>query len=232
MKIGLLLAGHTPEELRATRGDFDDMFEALLAGQGFDFASYDVENMAFPDDIRDCNGWLVTGSKHGAYEDHPFIPPLEAFIRAAYDAEIPMVGICFGHQIVAQALGGRVEKFAEGWAIGRREYLFADGRRLALNAWHQDQVTERPEGSRTAANNAFCENAFLVYGTRAFTMQPHPEFENDLLVDYISARRGTGVYPDEMMEAAIQAATQPIDNHAIAQAIGTFFRTGRADVPA
>lgn len=93
-----------------------------------------------PPRSHDADGWLITGSRHGAYEDHAFIPPLEGFIRDAYGAAVPMVSICFGHQIIAQALGGKVEKFNGGWSVGAQDYDFGD-EKLTLNAWHQDQAT-------------------------------------------------------------------------------------------
>lgn len=230
MKIGILQAGHTAPELLSSRGDFDAMFRGLLDGHDFDFASYDVENMAFPDSINDADGWLITGSKHGAYEDHAFIPPLERFIRDCYAADVPMVGICFGHQIVAQALGGRVEQVDRGWAIGRREYATTGGGKLALNAWHQDQVVELPQGATRLADNDFCENAILAYGHRAFTVQPHPEFSNEVLTDYIQVRRGTGTYPGDMLDRAMADAATPVDNELIAASIARFFLTRSADV--
>lgn len=230
MKIGILQAGHTPDALLATRGDFDVMFMRLLDGQGFDFASYDVENMSFPAGIDDADGWLITGSRHGAYEDHPFIPPLEEFVRDAYAASKPLVGICFGHQIVAQALGGRVEKFPGGWALGRTEYELADGRRIALNAWHQDQVTELPEGATSLGRNAFCDNAIVAYGDRAFTIQPHPEFDNALMADYVDMRRGSGTYPDDRMQAAMDGTALPVQSDVIARAIIRFFTTRQVHV--
>lgn len=232
MKIGILQAGHTPAELHPTRGDFDTMFARLLDGHGFTFAAYDVENMIFPDTIQACDGWLITGSKHGAYEDHAFIPPLEQFIRDAYAADVPLVGICFGHQIIAQALGGTVAKFDAGWAIGRRDYHLPDGQTLALNAWHQDQVTALPEGATRLASNAFCENAFLGYGRRAFTVQPHPEFSSDLIRDYVTMRRGTGAYPDDMLTQAEADSIHPLDDGKLAAAIARFFLTRSADVHA
>ena len=76
----------------------------------------------FPEGIHDADGWLITGSRHGAYEDHPWIPPLEEFIRDAYAAQVPLVGICFGHQIIAQAMGGKVEKY-QGRLVGRPHRL-------------------------------------------------------------------------------------------------------------
>ena len=109
MKIGILQTGHAPDELLHDRGDYDAHFARLLDGNGFTFRTYNVVDMDFPGSIHDCDGWLITGSKHGAYEDHPFIPPLEALIREVYNTDLPLVGICFGHQIIAQALGGTVE---------------------------------------------------------------------------------------------------------------------------
>ncbi len=91
---------------------------ACWAGNDFTFRTWQVVNMEFPAIGGRCDGWLITGSKHGAYEDLPFIPPLEDFIRKAYAEHVPLVGICFGHQIIAQAMGGKVEKFKDGWAVG------------------------------------------------------------------------------------------------------------------
>ncbi|MDZ7906621.1 MAG: type 1 glutamine amidotransferase [Cypionkella sp.] len=146
MKIGILQTGEAPDALRDASGDYPDMFMQLLAGQGFDFAVYSVLHGVFPSSVTACDGWLVTGSRHGAYEDHPWIPPLEDFIRAAYDAQVPTVGICFGHQIIAQAMGGRVEGYADGWsAVGPPNKDF-EGQRVTLNAWHQDQVVVKPAG--------------------------------------------------------------------------------------
>tara|TARA_R110000850_G_scaffold194_8_gene1503 strand:- start:1641 stop:2339 length:699 start_codon:yes stop_codon:yes gene_type:complete len=232
MKIGILLAGHTRPQLLSAHGDFDAMFRHLLKGHGFDFVSYDVENMIFPDSVRDADGWLITGSKHGAYENHAFIPPLERFIRDAYAADVPMAGICFGHQIVAQALGGRVEKVDRGWAVGRAEYSTAGGGSLVLNAWHQDQVVQVPQGAICLAGNAFCENAILAYGDRVFTVQPHPEFSNELIADYVDILRGTGDYPDDRMDLAKDATLTPVENARLATSIARFFLTRSANVDA
>ena len=116
--IGILQCGQAPAELKQDMGDYPDMFVRLLDGRGFQFRTWHVEEMEFPASVHDADGWLLTGSRHGAYEDHDFIPPLERFIRDAYDAAVPMVGICFGHQIIAQALGGTVVKHPGGWSVG------------------------------------------------------------------------------------------------------------------
>ena len=225
MRIGILQAGHVPDALRPAHDDYDRMFERLLADEGLAFESFDVERMVFPDGPDRCDGWLVTGSRHGVYEDHPFIPPLEDFLRACVAADRPVVGICFGHQIVAQALGGRVEKFRGGWSVGRRRYE-APGGPLALNAWHQDQVVEAPDGAVAVAQSDFCANAVLAYGRRAWTIQPHPEFSDAVIGALVENRRGTGTYPDALLDAAARdaAAGVPSDAARVAAAIGRFFR--------
>lgn len=222
MRIGILQTGHAPDELRGTRGDYDEHFARLLDGQGLTFKTYNVVDMDFPDDVTTCDGWLITGSKHGAYEDHPFIPPLETFIRNAYAAAVPIVGICFGHQIIAQALGGHVEKFAGGWSVGRCEYNW-QGQTVALNAWHQDQVTALPEGAKVLASNDFCANAALVYQDRIFTVQAHPEFDATF-IDGLATHRGPGVVPQSQLENVAANLNKPVDNDRIAAQIARFFK--------
>jgi GMP synthase-like glutamine amidotransferase len=198
------------------------MFQRLLSDQGFSFRTWRVEVMDFPPDIHAADGWLITGSRHGAYEDHAFIQPLEEFIRAAYSAHVPVVGICFGHQIIAQAMGGKVEQFAKGWSVGPTDYDFK-GQKITLNAWHRDQVTQAPEAAEVIARNDFCENAALLYDDRMFTVQAHPEFGPDF-VDGLMRTRGPGLVPDPLMAAARERLSTPLDAPSIAQRIGDFFR--------
>lgn len=225
MLIGILQTGEAPDVLAPTSGDYPDMFERLLADQGLSFRTYRVLDMEFPESVNDCDGWLITGSRFGAYEDHAFIPPLEDFIREAYAKAVPMVGICFGHQIVAQALGGKVERYPGGWSVGPTEYDF-DGETLRLNAWHRDQVTRKPDAAKVLACNDFCENAALVYGDRIFTVQAHPEFRSEF-IDGLMKTRGKGLVPDTLMAEAGARLDQPVDDQALARRIADFFKASR-----
>jgi len=227
MKIGILVCGHAIDEVAQNHGDYGDWFVTLLAGHGFSFEIYNVVDMEFPAGIGDADGWLLTGSRHGAYEDHRFIPPLEDFVREAYAASVPMAGICFGHQLIAQALGGKVEKYKDGWAVGRQEYTFDGLGDVALNAWHQDQVKELPEGARVIAGNDFCKYAGLVYGDRVYTIQPHPEFSNPVMAEYIKLRRDPDVYDEAMMDHAAENTKRPNDDALLAREIAAFFNQPR-----
>lgn len=224
MKIGILQTGHSPEEL-SHEGNYDAMFAKMLAGHGFSFETYPVVDGVFPDGPEVCDGWLITGSKHGAYEDHEWIAPLEELIRAINAQKRPLVGICFGHQIIAQALGGKVVKFHGGWSVGATEYN-RDGETISVNAWHQDQVVQRPEGARVTGSSAFCENAFLAYGDHIWTSQPHPEFANSF-VDGLIRTRGKGVVPEPILKAAAERIETPLNSDKIATEIAEFFKKER-----
>ncbi len=222
MKIGILMTGHAIPQLEAARGDYDAMFETLLAGRGFAFRRYDVVDGEYPQSPGECDGWLITGSKHGAYEDHPWIPPLEEFIRAVHADGRPMIGVCFGHQIIAQALGGKVIKYPGGWSVGRTEYEI-EGDTMALNAWHQDQVVEPPEGATVIGSSPFCANAAMLIGDRILTIQPHPEFDAEI-VDYLIRLRGKGVVPDDLLEGAAARLDAPTDAARFADRMARFFK--------
>ena len=223
MKIGILQTGKVPPALLAENGEYPEMFERLLAGQGFDFESWPVVDNVLPDSPEAADGWLIPGSRHGVYEDHPWLPPLEAFIREIVAAGRPLVGSCFGHQVIAQALGGHVEKYQGGWSVGPKVYDFPDGPKT-LHAWHQDQVITPPEGAQTVASNDFCAHAALLYPGKAYTVQPHPEFPDSFTAALIDTR-GRGVVPDALLDAARARIGTAIDRSDIAHQIGHFFKT-------
>ncbi|WP_068109921.1 type 1 glutamine amidotransferase [Tropicimonas marinistellae] len=225
MLIGILQTGTAPEELKESTGDYPGMFEQLLAGNGFTFRTWNVEEGDIPAGADAAEGWLITGSKHGVYESHPWIAPLENLIRQIYVDGRPLVGICFGHQIIAQALGGRVEKFSGGWSVGRTIYDF-DGTELALNAWHQDQVIEPPLGAETVASSATCRHAALLYDTRIYTTQAHPEFDAEFLAGLIRTRGK--VLPQSNLDKAIASLPMPTDNAEIARRMAQFLLGGTA----
>ena len=225
MRIGILQTGLAPENLSPEMGDYPDMFTRLLDGQGFTFQTWRVLDGDFPASVHEADGWLITGSRHGVYEDHAWIAPLEQFIRDAYAAHVPLVGICFGHQIVAQAMGGKVERYAGGWSVGPTDYDFG-GETITLNAWHRDQVVEKPANATVIASNDFCANAALLYDDRVLTVQAHPEFRPEF-VDGLIETRGKGLVPDSVLSAATARRDTPLNSQTMAGRIAAFFKEPR-----
>ncbi len=178
--------------------------------------------MEFPNSVNDADGWLLSGSKHGAYEDLPFIAPLEAFIRDTYSAQVPMVGICFGHQIIAQALGGKVAKRTDGWNCKHNAYTF-EGDTKTLMAWHQDEVTVAPLEAVSIGSSAECDIAMIRYQGRALTMQPHPEFPDDVTRIIMEGPAGKTLSESEL-DGVKAGFGKPQDIPAAASQIARFFK--------
>ena len=226
MLIGILQCGHWVNHEVPPHRDYFDLYSDMLAGRGLTFRKWSPVDMDFPASVHDAEGWLISGSRHGAYEDHPWIPPLEEFIRDAYREKVPMVGVCFGHQIMAQALGGTVVKHPGGWSLGNVDYDFDTGS-MALNAFHQDQVVTPPPNARTIASSDFCEHAAFAYDGGPFlSVQPHPEFGRDELETLIDARRNIINAPDRFQWAE-DRLDLPLANDAIADRIAAFFKENR-----
>lgn len=222
MKIGILETGRPLGVLKDKHGAFPDMMHRLLRGQGFTFETFAVLDDRFPASVTECDGWLITGSRNSAYDEESWIRRLEQFLRDAYAADVPIVGICFGHQVLAKALGGKVEKAPQGWGVGPTEYDFG-GCATVINAWHQDQVTEIPAGATRIATSPFCENAAFVYGKRALTYQAHPEFTPGFVRDLMEMRRQ--LLPAEVIANAEKSMERIEPSTHLAGEIAHFFRT-------
>lgn len=222
MEIGILQTGHAPDSLVGDTGDYDAIFAKMLGGHGLTFRNFAVVDGQFPGGADAAEGWLITGSRFGAYEQHPWITPLEDLIRDIHAHGLPLIGVCFGHQIIAQALGGKVEKFAGGWAVGPTNYDFGD-EIMTLNAWHQDQVTVLPEGAKVLASNDFCANAALAIGDTILTIQPHPEFGKPL-IDGLLTHRAPGVVPAGQIATVREKLDTPLDSSRFADRMAAFFK--------
>ena len=219
-RIGILETGPVMPELTEAHGTYADMFQTWLAPFDADFDIFTVYQGDLPKNPADADLWAITGSRYGAYEDHTWIPPLEDFIRACHDTGNKMIGSCFAHQIIAQALGGKVEKSAKGWGLGVHQYATTkwpgqNPPALITQAYHQDQVVTPPHGANVIASSDFCENAALWYPGFALTVQGHPEINADYVYDLLELRRGV-VLTDADVDKALPTVDIPTTSHDLA----------------
>lgn len=224
MKIVILETGRPPSALVDKFGNYPAMFARML-GDEFEIDTFDVTAGELPEDPAADARFLITGSPAGVYEDLPWIPRLENFIRAASGCR--MVGVCFGHQVMAQALGGRVEKSAKGWGAGLHRYEIThreiwmgdDTEWVAVPASHQDQVVIQPPRTNVFAASAFTPFAGLSWADRpAISLQFHPEFSPGFAKALIERR--FDIVPEP--EAAIASLDAPNDNERVAGWIRRF----------
>jgi GMP synthase-like glutamine amidotransferase len=238
MKIGVIQTGRVREPLATAFSEYPPMFEALLKPVAPDFAFEThaiVDGAPLPDPSA-ADGWVLTGSRHGVYDDLPWIGPLKAWLRAVRSAGAPIVGVCFGHQIMAEAFGGRAVKHPGGWRLGVDEFdvivkpgWAAGGPdRLALHSVHQDQVVEIPEDAHVWARGDGCRYAGLMYGDPtdpdAISIQPHPEFEPDFARALAGRLRDDGRVSPAVGDRALAGIGRPVDNAAVARWFAAYLR--------
>ncbi|CAE6893697.1 glutamine amidotransferase-related protein [Vibrio sp. B1FLJ16] len=198
MKIGIITCGYVDPPLSDNHGQYADMIETAFASvnEAMVFQNYDAIKGELPG-LDECHGFILTGSVHNAYDDLPWILALVDWIRSCEARKKPLVGICFGHQIIARALGGVVEKSHKGWGLGSYEVkivalkkwmnLAIDNARMLVS--HQDQVVVVPSEMSVIAGNDFCPNFMLVKDNHILTVQGHPEFSSEFTEKLVKKRQ-------------------------------------------
>ena len=224
MKLGILECDHIPENLRSRYISYNLVFDQLLQphAQKLTCVSHHVFTGEFPDHPDDCDRYLITGSTRSVYESEPWIERLEEYVRTLHQLRKPMIGICFGHQMIAQALGGRTEKAEQGWGVGRQTYqmletpawLDSSPLEFSILASHQDQVTELPDGATCIATSDFCKNAAFTLGDHVLCFQGHPEFTKEFSQGLLDLRRER--YGEELYASGVASLQHPIQTELVA----------------
>ena len=202
MKVGLLMCDHVSPEYRERFGDYSDKFERLFPE--LDFAIYDVVNNEFPDRVDECEVYMATGSRFSVYNKLKWIERLKLFIKQIHDRDSYYVGLCFGHQLIGESLGGKVEKAPGGWCVGVHEFELKEDEewikptqeKFNLLMMCQDQILELPEEAKTLAGSPNCPNGMIRIRDKILGVQAHPEFSkeyNQLLMETRMNKMGDDV---------------------------------------
>ncbi|MHA7899194.1 MAG: type 1 glutamine amidotransferase [Henriciella sp.] len=231
--LTIIETGRPPASIEGDWPLYPAMFESLMAPHldGWRYAAIELsEGAPLPDPAR-LDAILITGSPAGVYDDEPWMAPLMDFIRDSAAAKTPQIGICFGHQAIAHALGAEVTKSEKGWGIGRHTYDVvarpdwmgaSPPTTFSLGVSHQDQVQTLPPGATLIGRNAFCEYAALAYPSeKAISFQGHPEYSPGFSCALYNVRRGTKL-PHAMVDAAEASFAGPVDNALIASWMAAF----------
>ncbi len=237
MKLTILLAGENPPALQNDFGPYADKFIRMFSevDSSLSFDQIEVHAGEKIPEPKELEAVIVTGSAAGVYDYLEWMEPLRNFIRKAHNANLPMLGICFGHQVIADALGGEVIKSPKGWGLGRHVYqmqptpdFFPDGtKKIAIAASHKDQVITPPVGAKVFLSSKFTPNAGLLYANgTTMSMQPHPEFEIEYSRAIFELRRGNPLSETEV-DVAVKTLENPIDNELVALALVGFFKSAK-----
>ena len=232
MKVGILLADQLDPDMRPRFVSYESMFIRLLCScdLGCEYEPYEVFHGFFPESVDFCDAYVITGSRRGAYESETWIDRLKQFVLELADAKKKLLGICFGHQLIAEALGGRVELAPNGWQVGVQTYCVCKSvgwfdpahRELQLYCFHQDQVYKLPDNAECFASNDGCPNAGYVIGNNILTFQSHPEFERTYIECLIQIRRDR---LGRKYEPALSSLDLGVSIQPVTQAIGAFLST-------
>ena len=204
MRVCIIETGLPPEECQAEFGTYPVMIEnwlkPVLPEASFETISV-VSGENLPENPAGFDAYVISGSRHGVYDEIEWIAQLEAFLVRLRDAKIPLCGICFGHQIMAQAYGGIVEKSDKGWGFGTQKYQLHNEDNPVL-VLHQDQVVQAPESATPVGGNEFCPLGALRYDFPALSVQFHPEISPAYIADMAKRFRGSR-FPEHIADAAL-----------------------------
>ncbi len=231
MKLGILQCDEITPELIDRFGCYPDMFKTLFKqiNPTLTFETFSVYQGHLPAHTEICDAYLITGSRHGVYDQIKWLTPFQEFLWQLHKDQCKTVGICFGHQLVGQTFGGIVEKSKKGWGVGlsvnpisnRKQWMEPYKKQLKLLVSHQDQLISLPENAEILAGSEFCPNYLVQYSDHILTVQGHPEFTADYLEALIEQRRGH-IIPEKRAKEALSSLSGQTDNLLMARWILNF----------
>ena len=234
MKIGILKCDSTNENLRKEHGDYSDMFISLFQSvePTLVFETYNVILGEYPKNLQDNNVYLITGSRYGVNDGYKWIDDLESFVLELQYRKHPLIGICFGHQMIAKALGGKTELATQGWGAGVQNYniilteawMEPQLEQFSILSFHKDQVTKLPENAVLIAQNDFCPYSAYYIGEWLISFQGHPELTKDYVRALLYHREN--ILGREVLKNGIKSLEKQIHPQTIAKWILNFIHNG------
>jgi len=238
MKIGLLNAYAYNPDVDDFRQEYGAMFQRFFAehvSSDFSLHLYDVTQRYWPNSMHECDGWIIGASQHSVHDKSSWITKLMEFACACHYNQKPLVGIGFGHQVIAQSLGGDVNKSPKGWGAGVREctvrqqkpWMTPELTTCALNYSHKDQVDMLPGDATLLAGDSFCLHQMHAIGDHLFAIQGHPEYDQPFMRAWLDENK-KGL-TQECYEQAQVSLDKPTDSEIIGNWIRQFFLRDRAN---
>lgn len=221
-RLLIVKTGDTLDAVRASVGDFDAMFRRAVEGLVADVTVVPAHRDAPLPASGDFDATIVTGSPSSVTAREPWAERLGAWMAEAVAADRWLLGVCYGHQLLAAATGGAVERNPRGYEVGTIEVeltaegegdpllgAIATGRRvLAFHSTHMDVVTALPRGARRLASTAMTEVQAFALGERAYGVQFHPEFDRPTIALYVEGRAGLIARDAEERGAPVASALE------------------------
>ena len=234
MKIGILLTDHVMDELIEKHGDMDDFYKYIFktVDPTIELEIFDVVEGIYPNNINDCEGYLITGSRFSVYDQIDWIIKLKEFVKELDQLKKSLIGVCFGHQLIAEVLGGEAKAAESGWTVGNQTYelmkdipwLKEDVSFFTLLHSHKDQVNKLPDNATLIASTKKVPIAMYSIGDHIFSHQGHPEFKPEYVHDVATIRKE--VLGDKVYLAAVENLKNIVpDNEMIAKCWIEFFRS-------
>ncbi|MEA2115006.1 MAG: GMP synthase [Thermodesulfobacteriota bacterium] len=233
MKAAILQSDNVLAKFQPQFGDYPAMIEQMFDGVDLplSFDTYDCRQGQFPDDINEYDFYITTGSKASVYDDLPWIQQLVEFVQLLYKQQKKLIGICFGHQIIAMALAGKVEKSEKGWGIGiadnriiaHPEWMKSEPAKINILVSHQDQIIELPDNTLVIAENDFCPFFIVQWGNHFLSIQGHPEWNTNYSRTLINDRKA--IIPADRIKAGLNSLQIAPDNALFVRLIMEFVQS-------